>query len=85
MGDTVKEQFTNEWSEITGLTLAASYSFQNVNSEDLFLQQVPNQPGIREIGKRLKPSDTATIVKETSPVWVRSKVARGIAYYNETV
>ena len=82
MGDTIKETFTGSWKEITGLTTGVTYSFQNVNTADLFLQQVPAQPDAVEIGKRLVPSKSATIIKESTAVWVRSKTSKGIAFYN---
>lgn len=83
MGDTVFKEFNEDWTEVTGLTLDVSYSFQNVHTADLFLQQAPTQPDDREIGKRLPPSNTALIIKEASAIWVRSKTHKGIAIYNE--
>ncbi len=82
MGDTIKKTFTKEWEEITGLTNGVTYSFQNVNTADLFLQQVPAQPEAAETGKRLEPSKSATIIKEATAVWVRSKSGGGTAFYN---
>jgi len=82
MGDTIKKTFAKGWEEITGLTTGVTYSLQNVNTADLFLQQVPTQPGAAEIGKRLEPSKSATIIKEATAVWVRSKSSKGIAFYN---
>lgn len=82
MGDTIKKTFTKDWEEITGLTIGVTYAFQNVNTADLFLKQVPTQPAAAEIGNRLEPSETAIIVKEATAVWVRSKSSKGIAFYN---
>ena len=82
MGDTVKKTFSNDWEEITGLTIGVTYSLQNVNSADLFLQQVSDQPEAAEIGQRLVPSTSAKIVKEATALWVRSKTSQGIAFYN---
>jgi len=82
MGDTIKKTFTKDWEEITGLTTGVSYALQNVNSADLFLQEVPTQPAAAEIGKRLESSKAAIIIKEASAVWIRSKTSKGIAFYN---
>jgi len=82
MGDTIKKTFTKDWEEITGLTIGVSYSLQNVNTADLFIKQVPTQPAAAEIGKRIEPSKSATIIKEASAVWVRSKSSKGIVFYN---
>lgn len=82
MGDTIKKTFTKDWEEITGLTTGITYSIQNVNTADLFLQQVVTQPQTVEIGKRLEPSKSATIIKEATAVWVRSKTSKGIVFYN---
>jgi len=82
MGDTIKETFSKDWQEILGLVTGVTYSFQNVNTADLFLQQVVAQPEAAEIGKRLLPAKSATIIKEATAVWVRSKTSKGIAFYN---
>jgi len=82
MGDTIRIEFTENWTEVTELVAGVSYSFQNVNSADMFIQQAPTQPGDVEIGRRLLPSKSARINKEASPVWVRSKTTKGIAVYN---
>jgi len=82
MGDTIKETFSKEWQKIDGLTTGVTYFLQNVNTADLFLQQVPLQPDVAEIGKRLVPSKSATIIKEDTDVWIRSKTSEGIAFYN---
>jgi len=82
MGDTVKITFSKDWVEIIGLIIGVTYSLQNVNTADLFLQQVAAQPEAAEIGKRLVPSKSATIIKEATNVWVRSKTSEGIAFYN---
>lgn len=83
MGDTIKQKLDDDWTEIEPLILGKKYSFQNVNSEDLFLQQVPLKPDAKETGFRLEPSKRARITKETSPVWARSIPKVGLAYYNE--
>lgn len=82
MGDTIKKTFTKDWEEITGLTEGVTYALQNVNTADLFLQQVVSQPAAAEIGKRVVPSEDAEIIKEATAVWIRSKSSKGIAFYN---
>ena len=82
MGDTVKITFSDSWTQITGLTTGITYALQNVQSIEAFIQQVPAQPGAGERGKVLLPFKSARIIKEESPVWIRSKSGGGTAFYN---
>jgi len=84
MGDTVRIEFVeSSFTEITGLTTGETYALQNVTNIEAFLQQVPAQPGAKERGKVLLPFKSATIIKEATAVWIRSKAGDGIAFYNE--
>jgi len=83
MGDTIRITFAdNVFTEITGLTLGVTYDLQNIRRNEVILQQVVAQPGVDEEGKILLPFKSATIIKETAAVWIRSRSGTGIAYYN---
>ena len=83
MGDTIKINYVDDsWTEITGLTEGVTYVLQNVRNIETFLKQVVSQPAVNEEGKVLLPFKSATIIKEATAIWIRSKTGNGTAFYN---
>jgi len=83
MGDTIRITYPdNVWTQINGLTIGVTYVLQNVQNIEAFIQQVSAQPEATELGKTLLPFKSATIIKEATAVWIRSKANLGVAFYN---
>lgn len=83
MGDTFQINFDNTaYILIPGLIIDTTYSLQNVTDHQLQLLEQATEPDVTALGKRVNSTKTATIIKETNDIWIKSTISNGTAILN---